>query len=224
MTKAKLINRIIDRLIDPWTDSPSDYLDAELIDLDTAKDIIRQCREEDDDLEPEDRLPAETTPALMMEAFNCHVRHMKFEARVSNLADFITDNEMVCEYVNYYEPTLENPVTVIPVDCLYNTNRFPFATNNTENPDIIDTLRIGLNSAKTFNSNHEFCWFDKDKEVLHSTNTPFADGILDADAFARFILCDADSFGYFVNCIMLDDDIRSVFGCSKEDLLKEVTF
>ena len=223
MTKAEIITRIIDRITDPWTDSPEDYRYAELIDLDVAKDIIAQCREEDLDYEPEDRLPEETTPELMMEAFNCNVRYQKHELRVLRLAEFITDNEMVCEYDNYYRSEYENAIEVIPVDFLYNSTRFPFSTHNTENPDIIDMLRIGMNSAKTFNNNHEFCWFDKDNEVLHSTDTPFADGVLDAEAFARFVLCDADSLGYFLDCVMDDDEIMHVFGCTAEDLLKEVT-
>lgn len=225
MTKAEIITRIIDRITDPWTESPEDYQYAELIDLDVAKDVLKQYRDDDDDceLDPEDRMPEDATPELLMEAFNCNVRYQKFELRVKRLAEFITDNEMVCEYDNYYRSEYEDAIEVIPVDFLYNSTRFPFSTHNTENPDIIDMLRIGMNSAKTFNNNHEFCWFDKNNEVLHSSDTPFRDGILDAEAFARFVLCDADSFGYFLDYIMDDDEIMHVFGCTAEDLLKEVT-
>lgn len=190
MNKAELIERIIDRITDPWTESCEDYQYAELIDLDAAKNIIAQCREEDLDLEPEDRLPEECTPEAMMLAFNCNVRKNWHELCVNRLAEYITDNEMVCEYDNYYAPTIDNPVDVVPVDFLYNSTRFPFSTHNTENPDIIDMLRIGMNSAKTFNPNDEYAWFDKDTETLHSTNRPFRYGVLDAKAFAEYILSD----------------------------------
>lgn len=224
MTKTEIISRIIDRITDPWTESPEDYRYAEPIDLDVAKDVLKQYRDDDDDCElaPEDRMPEEATPALLMEAYNCNLRYQKFELRVKRLAEYIKDNEMVCEYENYYAPTIENPIDIVPVDFLYNSTRFPFPTRNTENPDIIDMLHIGMNSAKTFNCNHEFCWFDKDNEVLHSTDHPFGDGILDAEAFARFVLSDADTLGYFLDGLMDDKEIEYVFDCSAEDVLKEV--
>lgn len=225
MTKTEIISRIIDRITDPWCESPDDYRYAQPIDIDGAADVLKQYRDDDDacDLEPDERMPEEATPSLLMEAYNCYIRYQKFELRVKRLAEYITDNEMVCEYESYYAPTLDNPIDIIPVDFLYNSSRFPFSTHNTKKPDCIDMLRIGLNSTKTFNCNHEYCWFDKDKEVLHSTNSPFHDGILDAVAFARFVLCDADAFGYFLDGIMDNDDIIEVFECTKEELLKEVT-
>lgn len=222
MTKAELIERTIDRITDPWAESCEDYADAELIDMDVAKEILNQCHYEDLDFEPEYRLPKEVTPELMMIAYNCNVRKNKHELRVKRLAEYITDNEMVCEYSNYYMPTLEDPVDVIPVDFLYNSTRFPFSTHNTENPDIIDVLHIGMNSAKTFNRNHEFCWFDKDTETLHSTNHPFRKGILDAKAFAEYILSDEgkECFDYIAMDIMSNDDFRKVFGCDKEEVFQ----
>lgn len=224
MTKTEIISRIIDRITDPWCESPDDYRYAELIDLDAAADVLKQYRDDDDDcdLEPDERMPEEATPALLMEAYNCNIRYQKHELKVLHLAEYITDNEMVCEYDNYYAPTLENPIDMIPVDFLYNSTHFPFATHNTENPDVIDMLRIGQNSAKTFNCNHEYCWFDKEKEVLHSTDHPFRDGVLDAVAFARFTMSDAETLNYFLDEIMNEDDIKRVFECSKEELLKEV--
>ena len=224
MTKTEIISRIIDRITDPWTESPEDYQYAELIDLDTAKDVLKQYRDDDDDcdLEPDERMPKEATPALLMEAYNCNIRYQKFELRVERLAEYIKDNEMVCEYDNYYRNEFKDAIEVIPVDFLYNSTRFPFSTHNTENPDIIDMLRIGMNSAKTFNNNHEFCWFDKDTEVLHSTNTPFADGILDAEAFARFTLGDKETLEYFLDGLMSNDDIMHVFGCTADELRKEM--
>ena len=219
MTKAEIITRIIDRITDPWTESPEDYQYAELIDLDAAADVLKQYRDDDDDcdLEPDDRMPKEATPALLMEAFNCNVRHQKHELRILRLAEFITDNEMVCEYDNYYAPTLDNPIDMIPVDFLINTRTAPFSFGN-DIPDVLKLITIGQVSANTFDMGDEFCWFDSEKEILHSTSRPFRDGILDAKAFARFVLDDPETLRYFIDNIMDDDDIRKVFGCERKEV------
>lgn len=223
MTKAELIEKIIDTMIDPWNDDPEEYMYCTPIDEHEATNMLVQLRadEESMDLEPEDRLPEEVTPDLIMIAYNCLIRARKYEARTQRLAEYITDHEMVCEYANYYYPCHSEGIDIIPVDHIAYCDRFPFSTNDTENPDYVDVLRIGLNSAKTFNPDHEFCWFDKDKEILHSTNCPFGDGILDAEAFARFALEDKETLDYFLDCIMTDDEIKDVFGCTKEELMKE---
>lgn len=224
MTKTEIISRIIDRITDPWTECPEDYEYAELIDLDEAKDVLKQYRYDDVayDLDPENRMPEEVTPELLMEAFNCNVRHMKFELRVERLAEYITDNEMVCEYDNYYRPEYPDSPEVLPVDFIWDS--FPFKPIGDMSPDNpLFLIGLGQRSKTSFNSNHEFCWYDRENNLLHSTDTPFADGILDAEAFARFTLCDAETLGYFLDGIMDDDEIVKVFGCTRDDLLKEVT-
>lgn len=223
MTKAELIERIIDRITDPWTESCEDYKYAELIDLDVAKDIIAQCNEEDLDLEPEDRLPAEVTPELMMLAYNCNVRKNKHELRVKRLAEYITDNEMVCEYANYYFPTIDDGIDLIPVDFLANTTKFPFEKKDGRTPDIIDLFRIFSKSREFFRQNDEFCWYDKENEILHSTDRPFRDGVLNAEDFAEYIMSDEgqDCFDYIVDDIMDDEDFESVFGCTREEFANE---
>ena len=220
MTKTELTTRIIDRITDPWTDSPEDYADSDLITLQEAEELLRTCREEDRDnfLEPDEKMPEEVTPALLMEVYNCLVRANKHELRVKKLAQFITDNEMVCEYDNYYLPANENAIDMVPVDFLYDGN-FPFELDGGYTPDASDILRIGMNSTKTFSFGHEYCWFDKTKDILHSTDHPFGDGILDAEAFARFVMEDRETLEYFVKDIMTDDDITAVFGCTAEELL-----
>lgn len=224
MSKAELIEKIIDAMIDPWTDDPEEYLDATPVDLEYAHVMLKDLRDNEDaaDLEPEERLPEEVTPELVMLAFNCLIRARKHETRVNRLAEYITDNEMVCEYDNYYLPTIENGIDMMPVDFLYNTRSFPFATKHMDDPDVIEVLRIGVNSQGTFNPNHEFCWFDKENEVLHSTDHPFGDGILDAEAFAEYAMSDEgqDCFDYITED-MDDDDFKSVFGCTKEEFANE---
>lgn len=223
MTKAELIEKIVDAMTDPCTDCPEDYLYCTPIDEHEASDMLNQLRSDEDsmDLEPDERLPENVTPELVMIAYNCLIRSRKHEARTHRLAEYITDNEMVCEYSNYYLPELENGIDMIPVDFLYNSDTFPFATKHMNNPDVIETLRIGYNSHDTFNPNHEFCWFDKENELLHSTDHPFGEGILDAEAFAEYIMSEEgqDCFDYITNEIMEDDDFKSVFGCTKEEYI-----
>lgn len=217
MTKAELIERIIDCMIDPWTDDPEDYLYATPIDKYGAVDLMAQIREDEDsaDLEPDECLPEEATPELVMEAYNCLICARKFEARVSRLAEFLTDNNCVCEYSNYYDG--EDFVDVFPVDWLTDTDGLHFL----DKASPMEIMQIGINSRVTFNPNHEFCWYDADKKILHSTDNPFRDGVIDAEAFARSILLDVESADYIINDIMTDDEAKRVLGCTKEEFFNE---
>ena len=224
MNKAELYERIIDALIDPWTDNPEDYLNVTTIDIEYAHVMLKDLRDNEDaaDLEPDERLPEDTTPEQIMEAYNCLVRARKHETRVNRLAEYITDNEMVCEYDNYYLPEHHDAVDITPIDFLVGTDRFPFDIGNNE-ASVLDMLLIGKNSANTFNPKDEYCWFDADAMILHSTNEPFRDGTLDAEAFAEYAMSDEgqDCFDYITNDIMDDDDFQSVFGCTKEEYANE---
>lgn len=221
MTKAELIEKIVDAMIDPWTDNPEDYMDATPIDIEYAHVMLKDLRDNEDaaELEPEERLPEDVTPELVMLAYNCLIRARKHEARVDRLAEFITDNEMVCEYDNYYLPTHDNGIDMIPVDFLTDTDGFPFM----DDASPLDILCIGMNSRQTFDPQHEFCWYDKEMYTIHSTNNPFGDGVLDAKAFAEYIMSDdgQDCFDYITDCIMNNDDFKSVFGCTKEEYANE---
>ena len=224
MTKAELIEKIIDAMTDPWADCPEDYLDATPIDLEYAHVMLKDLRDNEDaaDLEPDERLPEDVTPELIMLAYNCLIRARKHEARVNRLAEYITDNDMVCEYDNYYLPEHNDAVDITPIDFLDGTDRFPFDIGNNE-ASVLDMLLIGKNSANTFNPIHEYCWFDSDAMTLHSTNEPFRDGVLDAEAFTEYAMSDEgqDCFDYITNDIMTDDEFKSVFGCTREEYAKE---
>ena len=217
MTKAELFERIVDSFIDMSGEDPHDYLYLDDISLEEATMYLAEQRatERDCDYLPEECLPAEVTPELYMEAENCFIRHMKFEARVSNLAEYITDNCMVCEYVNYYLPAHEDAVDLIAVDFL--CEHFPFDIGD-RTPDPLFLIELGKRS-RNFNSAEEFCLYDKEKDQLYSTNNPFMDELIDAEAFARFVLLDADTLDCFINYTMSDEDIRTVFGCTKEELI-----
>ena len=222
MSKAELIEKIIDAMVDPWTDDPEEYLDATPVDLEYAHVMLKDLRDNEDaaDLEPDERLPEEVTPELVMLAYNCLIRARKHEARVHRLAEYITDNEMVCEYDNYYLPELKNRIDMIPVDFLTDADGFD---SFIDDASPLNILLIGMNSQHTFNPKHEFCWFDKEKNILHSTDHPFGDGILDAEAFAEYAMSDEgqDCLDYIMTCIMDDDDFKSVFGCTREEYANE---
>lgn len=220
--KAELIEKIVDAMIDPWTDCPEDYLNATPIDLEYAHVMLKDLRNNEDaaDLEPDERLPEDVTPELVMLAFNCLIRARKHEARVQRLAEYITDNEMVCEYDNYYLPEHDDAIDMIPVDFLTDGDGLDSFIADTSPLNI---LMLGINSQNTFNPKHEFCWFDKEQNVLCSTDHPFGDGILDAKAFAEYIMSDEgqDCFDYIMDDIMDDDEFKSVFGCTREEYANE---
>ena len=222
MTKAELIEKIIDAMIDPYNDCPEDYLCCIPIDIYGAADLLDQLRTDEDamELEPKDRLPEEVTPELIMLAYNCLIRARKHEARVNRLAEFITDNEMVCEYDNYYMPEHYNGIDMFPVDFLTDADGLDSCLDDTSPLNI---LLLGIKSQHTFNPTHEFCWYDKENNILHSTDHPFGDGILDAKAFAEYIMSDEghDCFDYITNDIMTDADFESVFGCTREEYRNE---
>ena len=219
MSKAELIERIVDAIIDPWADDPEDYLYAIPIDRYGAVNLLSQIRDDEEscDLEPDERLPEEATPDLVMEAYNCLIRARKREARISRLAEFLTDNNCVCEYVNYYSPTLDNGIDLFPVDWLTDTDGLHF----TDEASPLEIMQIGINSRITFNPNHEYCWYDAEKKILHSTDNPFSEGVLDAEAFAEFILDDEETSDYIINHIMTDEDAKRVLGCTKEEYFNE---
>lgn len=217
MNKAELIERIVNCMIDPWTDAPEDYLYATPIDRYGAIDLIAQIRDDEEscELEPDECLPKEATPELVMEAFNCLIRARKYEARVARLANWITENECVCEYVNYYDDS-----GLLPVDFLDDDYMQYFAPEG-KRYYAKDILRIGMNSVNTFRLTDEYCWLDKDNMQLHSTNRPFRDGILDAEGFARHIMLDCETFCYMFDHIIDDDDAHYILGCTKEAYLNE---
>lgn len=219
MTKAELIERTVDAMIDPWTDDPEDYLDAQpIFDTEEAQDMLNDLHAYDDDLEPDEILPAEVTPEIVMEAYNCLIRARKFEARTARLAEFITDNDCVCEYANYYSPVHDDAIDLVPTEYIW--EEFPFDMKDDMLPNPLTLIELGQRSPE-FNPNDEYCWYDKEKNQLFSSDEPFRDGTLDAEAFARFILLDAEAFGYMFDHIIDDEDALHILGCTKEEYINE---
>ena len=219
MTKAELTERIVDALIDPWTDDPEEYLDLSPIDLAEAEEFLKEIRinESSADLEPDECLPAEVTPAQVQETWNCLLRARKHEARVARLAEWIEDNDPVCEYVNFYAPCHDVAADMFPVEFLDNDDSSALIDGRTLTP--LELIELGKRS-RDFNSAEEYCYYDKDKDQLVSTDNPFSDGILNAEDFAEFILDDAETFEYMFDGILDDDDTKRVLGCTLEEYRK----
>lgn len=224
MNKSELIDRMLEYMIDEGRDDPEDYFDLEPIDLDYAKTMVEDYRKLEDecDLTDDERIGHLVTPELMMEVFNCLVRANKFEVRTRRLAEWLTKNECVCEYDNYFSDDRDpDRRRVLPTDFLADNFPFRFDNDDKSEPTPLDLVEIGMNSKHTFHSGHEYCYYDDDKRQLFSTNTPFADGIINADAFARFILLDAEAFGYMFDHIIDSEDIHHILGCTKEEFINE---
>lgn len=83
MTKAEIIERIIDRSTDPWTDNPEDFRIGEDWTLKDADEWLAEARKEDADngFDGDDAMPNEATPELVMEAMNCYRRYMLYMAK-----------------------------------------------------------------------------------------------------------------------------------------------
>lgn len=228
MTKIELTEKILDAITDPWNECPLDYEDLAPLNLEEATGYLAELRRDEDlsDLVPDERVPDEVTPELYMEVFNCYLRAMKHECHILRLSKYLTDNECVCEYDQFRNDYKHGNPVVLPVDFLYDGNPFPFPTLDGKDPCTGDLIQIGLNSARTFRPSNEYCWFDMKTETLHSTNTPFRDGIITARTFAEFILSPDghEALDYFVNTLMDEDEIMEVFHCTATEVMDLYSF
>ena len=227
MTKAELISRIVDSFHDMSGECPFDYEDLPELKIEESAMYLREHRafEDSAELDQDERLPVEVTPALYMEAYNCYIRMMKHECTVLRLAKYVTDNCMVCEYENYYGHDDGTP-EIFPTDFLYNAYRIDSIPFNADHPiDIASLIRMGQNSSE-FNMDYdEFCYYDKKHNALVGVNNPFQEGLYDARAFAEFMLSDEgqDCLDYIFNEIMDEDDHADVFRTDLFKFYKEVS-
>lgn len=223
MTRDQIIERITDSFTDMSGECPSDYADLDPITIEEATEYLADARadERSADLTPDECLPAETTPELYQIAMNCFIRYMQHEYRIERLAEFIEENEDVCLHNQYFNEYPNKDPEVIPIDFLDNEDTFPFNTGTNDKLSITDLILIGMNSSRSFNPNHVYCWYNKEKHQLCSSNTPFADGVIHAEPLARYALspdgseCLEELLGY-----MDEDDIENVFRCDEETIRK----
>ena len=216
MTKAEMTERIVDRLVDPWTEDLVDYADVKPIDLEYAKSFLKELRHEDVDMDdPNYCIPEGTTPELLMEVFNCLLRAKQRELTICRLAECITDNELVCEWDNYYVEAHPDALEVLPLDFLIDEFPFKMIDDSYSNP--LWLVELGQRSPE-FNPNHEYCWFDMEHRQLYSTNTPFHDGIIDAKDFAEWIMTPEgeDCREYFTEHLLSESEREHIFGKGDE--------
>lgn len=211
MNKAELIERIIDTFTCMGSEDPEDTAYANEITIDEAEVYLNELRaNERDNLEPDEWLPAEVTPALYMEAFNCYLHKCRYDVTVLRLSGFISlhENVDICDLCrdtyNYLSPT---DTLIYPTDWLTENMEFPFTS---EDLSMLELITLGQNSPD-FKADSEYCWYDSKNKQLHSTDTPYADGLIDADALTEFILSDKDLQQEVIDTYMVNTDIDYIF-------------
>lgn len=225
MNKDEITKRLLNLMVDEWTDNPEDYLDTDPIDIDYAKTMMKDLAELEDDAELHDseRVVHLATPELVQEVFNCLVKARKHEARVSQLVSYFEDNEEFIAYAYTYmyecHPA-DNPDDIAPMDFLdeaFRDGAFFFDTNNREFSRA-EILQIMGNSIDKFNGNDNYVAFYSDRMELVSTNNP--KDIIDYEEFANLIFDNHDALVRFLNEVVEEDDmIHDIFNCKKEDII-----
>ena len=209
MTKAELIERIIDTFTDMGSEDPVDTAECNPLTLSEATTYLAERRAmEKVDLEPSEWLPDEVTPELYMEAENCYIRKCKHDVTAQRLAEFIKDREQVDVYNEFgsaYRSGTDK--LVYPTDWLTENMEFPFTPVDLTMRDLIT---LGQNSPD-FDPRKDYCWYDADNHKLYSTDTPFADELIDAMAFAEWILESPGRVLYVQDWCMINTDIDYVF-------------
>lgn len=235
MTKAELIERIIDSFDDMSGECPTDYLGLEPLTLAEATTYLAEQRanERDCDLEPDECLPAEVTPELYMEASNCYFRMMQFKARAEQIADYFDDHHEFLAYcfsrcVDYAHSSgkclnFGGPDDMCPMDFFmehleegnffFDTNRRTFSKE--------EILKMFADSIGSIDTDDEYiCFYDYGtRQKLMSTDDPTE--AVEVDELAKCITEDRELFELFIHEMVEDDDlVEEIFNCTKEDLLK----
>lgn len=216
MSKAELIERIIDTFTDMGSEDPVDTAYCNPLTLDEAKMYLNELRAiEKDNLEPEERLPEEITPELYMEAYNCYIRKCQYNVTLERLTRFITQCELVDLYHEYdgiYKSDTDK--YVCPTDWLMENMEFPFTSFDFT---MLDLIQLGQHSPD-FDCDKKYCWYEIVHDdpacienQLHSTNTPFKDGLINGKAFAAWILETNGRIAYVQDYCMTPDDIEYIF-------------
>ena len=200
MKKEQLIERLIDTFTGMGSEDPADIATCKKIDIDHARMYLSELRANEDaaELTPDERVPAEVTPKLYMEAFNCYVEKCRHDYMKGEFIEWMKNVEPWDVYESYCEVN-KLALSVIYTDWLLEDIEFPFTPDDLT---MLDLIELGQHSPD-FNHNQEFCWYEmKDNNpncinnVLHSTDTPFADGIINAEEIAEWLLQDNEALDY----------------------------
>ena len=97
--------------------------------------------------------------------------------------------------------------TVYPTDWLTESMEFPFTPYDL---NMLELILIGQNSPD-FDPYKDFCWYDIKSKQLHSTDTPFADGLINAMAFAEWIIGHPEATRHIQDYCMVNTDIDYIF-------------
>lgn len=206
MTKAELIERIIDTFTGMGSDDPEDTAMCGEITLKEADMYLKEYRETElADFEPDEWLPAEVTPELYMEAFNCYVRKCRHDVSIERLAEFLTYGEHWRAYEIYTEIAKNGVCTILPTDFLTEDMEFPFVEEDGYPPNLLGMIVIGQASKDTFSPDDEYCRYDAPAHTLYSTNTPFADGWIDATEIAAYFVEHPEDRFELYACGLLDN-------------------
>ena len=211
MNKAELIERLIDSLTGMGSEDPEDTACCRELSITEAGMYLSELRaNEKEFLEPDEQLPAEITPEIYMEAFNCYVRKCKYEVTRDRLADYIKTHENIdvsdlCRDTYYYMN--EDDTLVYPTDWLTENMEFPFTC---EDLSMLELIVLGQNSPD-FKANMDYCWYDAENKQLHSTDTPFADGLVHATPLAEFIISDPVILKEVIITYMTKEEAEYIF-------------
>lgn len=223
MTKAELTTAILERLHDPYDTIPdADIATLDFLTLDQAKEYLADLRRDEDaaELDQDERLPQEVTPELYMEVWNCDIRRCRYSVWVERLAGWLTTNECVCIHNQYHHDYTNDDPDVEPMDFLheYDIGELPFMDDAYN--DAIDLLTIGMRSKDTFTPADEYYWYDAKNNRLCSSSTPFADGVCDATALARYAVMCSDECLEEILSQMDSKDMFLVFGTADAEEVK----
>lgn len=208
MKREEIIERIIDSFTDMGSEDPEDTASCDFIDVKEAEMYLNEYRAMEKDFNEDEKLPAEVTPELYMEAWNCYVRKCRHDVQIERLTEWLTDNECWDAYEWYCCQVLDAVPTIVYTDWLTEEMEWPFES---EDINMLGLVVVGMNSKDTFNPEHTFCWYDSNKEQLFSSDTPFADGIIDAHELATYAVEHPEDREFMIYFHMDNTDIDYIF-------------
>jgi len=209
MKKEELIERIIDTLTYMGSESPEDTAACDDLTLEDARIYLAEYRGmEKEDMEPDEWLPEEVTPQLYMIANNCYIHKCRYDVTVERLAEHFILGELVDTYHEYDGAYISYTDKIVyPTDFLREDMEFPFTCDDLT---MLDLITLGQNSPD-FDPNKKFCWYNVTDNKLISTDTPFKEGLINAKAFAEWILEKPERVQYFQEMYLLNTDIDYIF-------------
>lgn len=194
MKKEEIIERIIDTFTDMGCESPEDTAAGPIISLDEAVTYLAERRGmEQEDLNPEDWLPEETTPEMYMEAYNCYVMKCRHDYMKEAYIEWMKNVEPWDVYDDYCDAT-KTYKAVLPTEYLEDGEGFPFDDKYGQ-PNLLGCIIIGQNSSD-FDPESQYCWYDDENRKIYGSSTPFKDGVIDCEPIAEWLLSDPQALDY----------------------------